>query len=383
MNYLFYSIILAAIFNITSSINAHNDCKSKKLEKCFCGNVYYRQNDYYMVNCTNTGFTDASMLREIPFDTEVVLFRGNYIESLPENIFGEDKNFTKLKIIDMSGNHIKDILGKTFHHVPNVETLILNHNNIKISNDETKNFHHPRVFSNFINLQELHLTNAFADNTDEQLANDLHDIFDKSNLSKLFRLHLEQNEIKYFKDTKVFCNLPALTQLYLGNNLINHIDFESLRCLKLQFLDLQNNTITDLSDTDLHALDVLEDLTQEVRNMTVDLNGNPLKCSSSQNFWNWLLSTKVVIRHKNQMQCYVNSGAGVRRWVNLKNLGEAKHAKLSKAITVMLVILSLVLVSLVGAYIYLNRTRLRNRMSPLLDVVSRKVHYTTIESQIV
>lgn len=333
-----------------------------------------------MVNCTETGFKDASMLREIPLDTEAVLFTGNYVESLPENIFGDTVNYTKLKLIDMSNNHIKDILGKTFHHVPNVETLILNHNDIRIEYSEDRSFHHPRVFSNFINLKQLHLTNAFADNTDDHLANDLHDIFDKSNLTQLFKLHLEQNEIRGFKDPKVFCNLPKLTQLYLGNNLISHIDFNSFSCLNLQFLDLRNNTITEFSDEDLRALDYLKDISQQ--DMGVDVNGNPLKCSALSNFYQWVVGTKVKIHDRDHLQCYISSG-NARIPVNLKAFAEGKHAKLSKAITVMLVILGLVMASLLSAYIYMNKDRLKQRMSPILDVVSRKVHYTTIESQIV
>ena len=52
-----------------------------------------------------------------------------------------------------------------------------------------------RVFSNFENLMELHLTDAFADNSPEDLASDLHDIFFNSDLNQLRKLHLEQNEI--------------------------------------------------------------------------------------------------------------------------------------------------------------------------------------------
>lgn len=73
-----------------------------------------------------------------------------------------------------------------------------------------------RVFSNFVNLVELHLTDAFADNTPEDLAADLHDIFVNSELQELRKLHLEQNEISQFKDPKVFCDLPNLQDLHLG-----------------------------------------------------------------------------------------------------------------------------------------------------------------------
>lgn len=53
------------------------------------------------------------------------------------NIFGSEKNLTKLKVIDMTDNGIEEIKGKTFHHVPVVERLILDHNSITL----TKNSH--------------------------------------------------------------------------------------------------------------------------------------------------------------------------------------------------------------------------------------------------
>lgn len=121
--------------------------------------------------------------------------------------------FVCYRIIDMSNNGIRDIKGKAFHHVASVTRLILNHNNIS-------NYHHSRVFSNFLNLQELHLTNAFADNSDATLADDLHEIFVNSNLTKLYKLHLEQNEIKSFRDDRVFCALPNLHDLHLGKTFI-------------------------------------------------------------------------------------------------------------------------------------------------------------------
>jgi hypothetical protein len=40
-----------------------------------------------------------------------------------------------------------------------VERLILNHNDLYI----VSSLSHPRMFSNFVNLKELHLTNAFTE----------------------------------------------------------------------------------------------------------------------------------------------------------------------------------------------------------------------------
>ncbi|KAG8320119.1 hypothetical protein J6590_076321 [Homalodisca vitripennis] len=131
------------------------------------------------------------------------------------NVFGTVNPYLDLKVVDMSNNNIRDIRGKSYHRVSNVERLILNHNQISISSKEPSH-HHPRVFSNFVNLLELHLTDAFADNTPDDLASDLHDIFVNSELQELRKLHLEQNKISKFKDTKMFCDLPSLQDLHLG-----------------------------------------------------------------------------------------------------------------------------------------------------------------------
>merc|ERR1711936_398261 len=69
-----------------------------------------------------------------------------------------------LKVIDFSNNRIQEISGKAFHKVSNVEKLILDHNDLSISGDEN----HPRMFTNFLNLQEVHLTNAFTENIDSK-----------------------------------------------------------------------------------------------------------------------------------------------------------------------------------------------------------------------
>lgn len=126
------------------------------------------------------------MLENLPSETEVVIFTGyqyqllinncfpvcfhynlktikpsgNNITTMPWNIFGKMKEYPQLDTIDMSNNNIKEIKGKTYHRVQNVRTLILNHNQLNIIGDRN----HPRIFSNFINLQSLHLTNAFTGN---------------------------------------------------------------------------------------------------------------------------------------------------------------------------------------------------------------------------
>lgn len=341
----------------------------------------YDRERRYIVNCTDTGFKSTSMLQNLPSQTQVLIFTGNNITELPWNIFGEFNNLTNLSIIDMSNNNIKEIKGKSYHHVPNVQRLILNHNNLTISDDDDDHFHHPRVFSNFINLLELHLTDAFADNTDTALANDLHDIFVNSNLSLLNKLHLEQNEIRGFRDKNVFCDLPSLMDLHLGDNFITGLIF-NVKCLKnLRFLDFEHNNISKLSKGELAELD---SLSYPIRNrqFTIDLTYNPFTCNSNdvKGFYTWLKTTNVTVRGKDNLWCLRGRN---RVAVTLKNAfdGSNRHTAAPKAITVVLVILAMVLVLLLGALAYLSKEKLSAKFRPCMDVISRKVHYTTIESQ--
>lgn len=374
---LFIASILCYLQLATSGMN---ECRSSLLNGCVCQKTYYESHNEFIVNCTDRNFKNVSMLSELPEQTSILIFTGNHIESLPWNIFGELNKFSALRIIDMSNNGIREIKGKTYHHVPNVERLILNHNNLSISDDDM--LHHPRIFSNFINLLELHLTNAFADFTGESLAEDLHDIFLNSNLTKLYKLHLEQNEIKNFGDKNVFCDLPSLKQLYLGDNLLPTINF-NLTCLKkLEFLDLEQNNITKFSQNDLIKLDQLAyPHRTNMEPLIVDISGNPLRCDTAiKNLYNWMQMTNVTVRNKEHLECHQNKNE--RRYiVNLKNLAESKQAKLSQAIVVLLVLLVLILLALLSAYTYLSKDKIRKKLHPLIEAVSRKVQYTTIESQ--
>lgn len=168
--------------------------------KCQCGRKqtylwHPERNDTFVTNCTNQNFVEASMLRYLPNETEVLVFVGNHITYLENNVLGMTQEHEVLKVIDMSNNRIEEITGKAFHKVRNVEILMLNHNNLKISGE----MHHARILTNFYNLKELHLTNAFTEMVDSKYyLNDLADILMTANaegIKSLYKLHLEQNEI--------------------------------------------------------------------------------------------------------------------------------------------------------------------------------------------
>lgn len=383
LRYLSAVILILTPFPIVNG----GDCGAKFQNKCSCGLGEYIDRMQYIVNCTNMGFRDTAMLQALPKQTEVLIWTGNYVPELPWNVFGAINNLDNLTIIDMSNNHIREIRGKSYHHVSNVKRLILNHNNLSISRDDDEfNHHHPRVFSNFINLMELHLTNAFADNSTEELSEDLHDIFVNSNLTKLTKLHLEQNEIKKFKDKRVFCDLPSLRDLHLGDNLLEEINFDILCLSHLRFLDLERNKFTQMRKADLYMLDMLGNVPKRDTDLIVDLTYNQLACDCTvNNIQEWLKKTKVKIRNLDNLFCY-KQGHTFQPLLSVKYNKchvQSRDTNIAKGHTIALVFLSVViltiLLTLVITAIYINRNRIKKIVNPVMTNVSRKVHYTTIK----
>ncbi|XP_005181992.1 toll-like receptor 5 [Musca domestica] len=377
---------------------------------CLCGREMYEGSMQYIVNCTNAGLRNTSVLEFMPQDVEVLIFTGNFIPELPWNVFGSINNYKNLRIVDMSNNHIREIRGKSYHHVQNVERLILNHNNLSISRDDDEvNHHHPRVFSNFLNLQSLHLTDAFDDNSSPQLSEDLHDIFMNSELTKLQKLHLEQNEITHFKDRKVFCDLPSLRDLHLGDNYLKDINFD-VACLKnLRFLDLERNKFEFVKTHDLMVLNQLEARPDRTTNLIVDFNLNPFTCDCKiSSFRTWIHSTNVTVRNKESLMCFhdeVNplpileidmsqcSAAIAAATImfntatdNHYGLGGGGHensglAQHTATLIFLLIVLSMILLGLVIALVYVSRDKLKFMITPVFDNVAKKVQYTSIKDE--
>lgn len=315
----------------------------------------------------------------------MLIFSGNNIPELPWNVFGTLNNYSRLRVVDMSNNKIREIRGKSYHRVGNVQRLILNHNDLTISSTDGSNHHHPRVFSNFVNLMELHLTDAFADDTPDDLAADLHDIFVNSNLTQLNKLHLEQNEITGFSDPQVFCDLPVLMDLHLGDNLLRRVDF-NITCLRhLRFLDLERNRISGFSTKDL---DILDSIPAQNRSLVIDLRGNHFLCDCNiANLYAWLQRTQVQVRNKEMLRCHrgLPEGNGGEPIMDLRQIQCAPEKTAAdgletqhKATTVVLGILTVILFALIVTVAYMNRMAIKYRLMPVLDTISRKVQYTTI-----
>lgn len=383
------SSALAEKSSFVPTSSTSDTCGDKFPRECLCGMEKYEGQSQYVVNCTNAGLTDTSILKNMPETTQVLIFTGNIIKELPWNVFGAINDYNDLKVVDMSNNHIQEIRGKTYHHVANVRRLILNHNNLTISRDGSDvNHHHPRVFSNFINLESLHLTNAFADYLSPKLSEDLHDIFVNSNLTKLQKLHLEQNEISLFKDGKVFCDLPSLRDLHLGDNLLNDISF-NVQCLKhLRFLDFTRNRFEYMKDKDLKLLDDLELKPKRTANLIVDLEQNPFVCDCRiYPLHKWMQTTPVTVRNKEKLTCFRNHDYAEHielikfgNCIAQSSTSRENHSR-TAFFVFLLIVLSITLIGLLTALIYLSRNKVKIWISPMVTNISKKVHYSTIKNE--
>lgn len=374
----------------------HTGCPAVFMARCTCGPGDYRawkpNSKVYITNCTNAGFTDPDKIEFTPDQTEVLIFTGNKFETLPWNLLGVWENHNKLEVIDLSNNGIKEIQGKSFHKVTNVKRLILNHNDLYV----VSTMKHLRVFSNFVNLEELHLTNAFTEQIDSKwYLSDLKDIFLESELTKLKKLHLEQNEIWEIKDPDMFCQLPELLDLHLSDNQLTDINF-SLECLKkLRYLDLEFNRIRNLPQTTLRKLEAA--FGQKERGSDgrmrftrqVDLHGNPFACDCHmQNFAQWLNRTDINLMNKDAMRCYdgvpaTNAGKRIRNVERLecpakvKGDGGSHHAVTSTLLTILIILTA----CLLAVVLWINRITVKDKMQPLLKNLQNHMQYTTIEKQ--
>lgn len=90
-------VFISITFLLTPAFSTINKCGSGYLDGCFCGSVYYGEKAMFLVNCTNQGFNNTKVLEELPEQTEVLIFTGNHIDTLPSNVFGEDTDLSNLK----------------------------------------------------------------------------------------------------------------------------------------------------------------------------------------------------------------------------------------------------------------------------------------------
>lgn len=103
-------LLLGTVLLLIPALLAGN-CGPKFQGKCSCGKANYDNRLQYVVNCTDQGFKDTSVLEHLPKETEVLIFTGNNIVELPWNVFGTITELTALKIGKPSNQQIPHQLG--------------------------------------------------------------------------------------------------------------------------------------------------------------------------------------------------------------------------------------------------------------------------------
>lgn len=237
-----------------------------------------------------------------------------------------------------------------------------------------------RVFSNFESLVELHLTDAFADNSVGNISTDLYEVFLNSNLTRLAKLHLEQNKISVITEPRVFCPLSHLLDLHLSSNKLTGIDFH-INCMPhLRFIDLESNLIRGLAEEQLAALDSVSNN----RTFAIDLAFNPFSCGCNiKTIYNWLRNTKVNARNKDLIVCRPDSLKNpLDPYAAYRNdcptplhttLVDSNHGGHKMVI----IFVFGAVIAFLGAVLYVSRFGLK-RLRPEFNTSSRKIHYTTI-----
>jgi len=199
----------------------------------------------------------------------------------------------------------------------------------------------------------------------------------------------------------------------LGDNGLSDLNFE-VRCLNnLRFLDLERNKFTFVKPTDLRVLNELEERPNRTANLIVDFNLNPFVCDCRiAPFRTWIPSTQVTVRNKDSLTCTHTSGKSAAHLLQM-DMGQCADAMAAAAtilntaeeeqryggaeaasiqseahisghtatLIFLLIVLSMILLGLLVALVYVSRDKLKYMITPVFDNVAKKVQYTSIKDE--
>lgn len=381
-------IIFLLTVALVNGIDGYTGCQYEFVKRCHCGPGQYRGAMKYITNCTNSGFTNPTMLRQLPIETEVLIFTGNNIKSLPPNLFGNSHDYLNLTDIDLSNNSIQAIEGKAFHHVPNVKRLILNNNRWKVDN-------HTRLFANMEYLEELYLNAAFdigspdyIDATDASYNSSIKKLmhfFEENPLLQLKAIHLNSNKIGPILNLGIFSRLVKLEHISLANNSILQVLLKDIHDLpQLTYLDLSNNHIPFLFNETMKNLDDIPDL-------RLNLSGNNFNCDCGMtDFQHWLRDTHVHVLDKDTYKCqdgYPENNAGqlvlhlpesLLQCEKLLDMYPLPSLGIAQVVLIMIVVLFCTLLLVVG---FINRRIISHTFQRFGEPLYRRMKYSAISKQ--
>ncbi|XP_052078471.1 toll-like receptor 4 [Mytilus californianus] len=103
-----------------------------------------------------------------------------------------------------------------------------------------------------------------------------------------------------------FKSQANVIDIKLGGNMMDDITFQMNHMKKLSHLDISNNRISSVG---AHARGHLEEVYKVKNNVSIDISGNPLKCSCDTiDFIKWMSTTKITIHNKHKTSCLTSDG---------------------------------------------------------------------------
>lgn len=358
-------IMVSCFIPVCNAATSTTDYCARDFEQCICTEE--------VVECHNEKTLIDNLYNLYPGikdNVTRIVITGSTFKEMPQNFFGSCRNepslvLRQLKYVDLSSNEIQTIHGKTFHCMPNIETLILRHNQWQIDKKDAQTGY----FTSMPSLKTLDLTNTFEDVYDGTIHfSKLAKIFNEHNVTMLHleNLYLGENEFVVLSEygANSLCKLTGLRYLNFSHNYFiePYMPTEPSCFGNLQTLDFSFNQISYLSDEFMKKID---DLSSRHSLQTVHLEGNPFSCDCELiKTWKWLNTTTSVV-DKTHLTCgsgYHSSYIG-RRVLDLQpsdmlceNMSTTQQ---SHAGTVVLVIIFLVIIITAVSFVIVNRTKVK------------------------
>lgn len=145
----------------------------------------------------------------------------------------QNKNFLRLKLLDMSGNRIQNLERESFRKNVRLRALNLSKNEIKQLRDD--------VFADLLDLNELYLSHNKL--IDFSLGADVF-----SNLKKLTVLDLSNNTIVNI-ERRMFSGLESLIEINMSHNKLYILPYQVFESMKsIEIVDLSHNLLLSFLD---------------------------------------------------------------------------------------------------------------------------------------
>ncbi|XP_076117679.1 toll-like receptor 4 [Mytilus galloprovincialis] len=275
-----------ASFLFNSRRDKEREEKCGRPDESSCNKVFKPN---YAFDETISRFSTAGRLLPLPRKLKKVLYKDCFLRydiqqyTISENI---------VEYVDLSYNIFYSWIGPllTFDHL---QLLDLSNN---ICSNVSKVF-----FQSFPNLTELLIQNnllgfVLPDDTEGEIM---------QHMPALQFVNLAENRIPSLP-YNFFKSHTNLKDIKLGGNMMDNITFQINHMKQLSSLDLSNNRISSLDE---HARGNLEEVYKVKNNFSIDISGNPLKCSCDTiEFIKWMSTTKVKILNKRETACLTSRG---------------------------------------------------------------------------